>query len=125
MYGDRKIWAAVQMRRGPNVVGALRLLQSLADCAEIRRQGSRDSCRRGQNGLLAGADGPALVLAMIAWAVIPFNDTWVLADINVAILYVFAVVILGGYGVIMGGWASNSKYPFLGSLAVRGADDFL
>ena len=115
VYGDRKIWAAVQMRRGPNVVGAWGLLQTVADALKYVVK---------EIVVPAGADRPvfflapmtSFVLAMIAWAVIPFNETWVLADINVAILYVFAVSSLEVYGVIMGGWASNSKYPFLGSL---------
>jgi NADH-quinone oxidoreductase subunit H len=115
VYGDRKIWAAVQMRRGPNVVGAFGLLQSVADALKYVVK---------EIVVPAGADkfvfflAPVLsfVLAMIAWAVIPFNDGWVLSDINVAILYVFAMSSLEVYGVIMGGWASNSKYPFLGSL---------
>jgi NADH-quinone oxidoreductase subunit H len=115
VYGDRKIWAAVQMRRGPNVVGAFGLLQTVADALKYVVK---------EIVIPAGADRPvfllapitSFVLAMIAWAVIPFNDTWVLADINVAILYVFAISSLEVYGVIMGGWASNSKYPFLGSL---------
>ena len=115
VYGDRKIWAAVQMRRGPNVVGAFGLLQSVADALKYVVK---------EIVVPAGADrfvfflAPMLsfVLAMIAWAVIPFSDTWVLSDINVAILYVFAISSLEVYGVIMGGWASNSKYPFLGSL---------
>ena len=115
VYGDRKIWAAVQMRRGPNVVGAFGLLQSVADALKYVLK---------EVVVPAGADRPvfflapmlSFVLAMIAWAVIPFNDGWVLSDINVAILFVFAVSSLEVYGVIMGGWASNSKYPFLGSL---------
>ena len=115
VYGDRKIWAAVQMRRGPNVVGAYGLLQTVADALKYVVK---------EVVVPAGADktvfmlAPMLsfVLAMIAWAVIPFNDGWVLSDINVAILYVFAISSLEVYGVIMGGWASNSKYPFLGSL---------
>ncbi len=115
VYGDRKIWAAVQMRRGPNVVGPWGVLQSVADALKYVLK---------EIVVPAGADrfvfflAPMLsfVLAMIAWAVIPFNDTWVLSDINVAILYVFAISSLEVYGVIMGGWASNSKYPFLGSL---------
>ncbi len=115
VYGDRKIWAAVQMRRGPNVVGAFGLLQTVADALKYVVK---------EVVIPAGADRPvfllapmtSFVLAMIAWAVIPFNDTWVLADLNVAILYVFAISSLEVYGVIMGGWASNSKYPFLGSL---------
>ena len=115
MYADRKIWAAVQMRRGPNVVGFFGLLQSFADFLKYIVK---------EVVFPAGADrvvfllAPmiSLVMALIAWAVIPFNDGWVLSDINVAILYVFAISSLEVYGVIMGGWASNSKYPFLGSL---------
>jgi len=115
VYGDRKIWAAVQMRRGPNVVGAWGLLQSVADALKYVIK---------EVVIPAGADkavfmlAPLLsfVLAMIAWAVIPFAPGWVLADINVGILFIFAVSSLEVYGVIMGGWASNSKYPFLGSL---------
>jgi len=115
VYGDRKIWAAVQMRRGPNVVGVYGLLQSVADALKYVVK---------EVVIPAGADRAvfilapltSFVLAMIAWAVIPFNDGWVLSDINVAILYVFGVSSLEVYGVIMGGWASNSKYPFLGSL---------
>ena len=115
MYADRKIWAAVQMRRGPNVVGVYGLLQSFADFLKYIFK---------EVVIPAGADRAvfllapvvALVLSLVGWAVIPFNDGWVLADINVAILYIFAVSSLEVYGVIMGGWASNSKYPFLGSL---------
>ncbi|CUH66914.1 NADH-quinone oxidoreductase subunit H [Thalassovita gelatinovora] len=115
MYADRKIWAAVQMRRGPNVVGVFGLLQSFADFLKYIVK---------EVVFPAGADkvvfllAPmiSLVMALIAWAVIPFNDGWVISDINVAILYVFAISSLEVYGVIMGGWASNSKYPFLGSL---------
>ena len=115
VYGDRKIWAAVQMRRGPNVVGPFCLLQTVADALKYVVK---------EIVVPAGSDravfflAPMLsfVLAVLAWAVIPFNDTWVLSDINVAILFVFAVSSLEVYGVIMGGWASNSKYPFLGAL---------
>jgi NADH-quinone oxidoreductase subunit H len=115
VYGDRKIWAAVQMRRGPNVVGAYGLLQTVADALKYVVK---------EVVVPAGADRAvfilaplsSFVLAVLLWAVIPFNDTWVLADINVAILYVFAISSLEVYGVIMGGWASNSKYAFLGSL---------
>ncbi len=115
MYADRKIWASVQMRRGPNVVGVFGLLQSFADFGkyivkEIVVPAGADK------GVFFLAPMVSLVMALIAWAVIPFNDGWVLSDINVAILYVFAVSSLEVYGVIMGGWASNSKYPFLGSL---------
>ncbi len=115
VYGDRKIWAAVQMRRGPNVVGVFGLLQTVADALKYVVK---------EIVVPAGADRTvfmlapmtSFVLAVVAWSVIPFGDTWVLADINVAILFVFAVSSLEVYGVIMGGWASNSKYPFLGSL---------
>ena len=115
MYADRKIWAAVQMRRGPNVVGIFGLLQSFADFLKYIVK---------EVVVPAGADkfvfflAPMIsfIMAVIAWAVIPFNDGWVISDINVAILYVFAISSLEVYGVIMGGWASNSKYPFLGSL---------
>ena len=115
VYGDRKIWAAVQMRRGPNVVGTFGILQSVADALKYLVK---------EVVIPAGADRPvfilapivSFVLAVIAWAVIPFNNTWVLSELNVAILYVFAVSSLEVYGVIMGGWASNSKYAFLGSL---------
>ena len=115
MYADRKIWAAVQMRRGPNVVGAYGLLQTVADALKYVVK---------EVVVPAGADKTvfmlapmaSFVLAVLAWAVIPLNDGWVLSDINVAILFVFAISSLEVYGVIMGGWASNSKYPFLGSL---------
>jgi len=115
IYADRKVWAAVQMRRGPNVVGVFGLLQSGADMLKLVFK---------EVIIPAGADKPVFILAplisftlaILAWAVIPFNPTWVLSDINVAILFVFAVSSLEVYGVIMGGWASNSKYPFLGSL---------
>lgn len=115
MYADRKIWAAVQMRRGPNVVGVFGLLQSFADFLKYIVK---------EVVFPAGADrvvflmAPlvSLVMALIAWAVIPFSDNLVISNINVAILYVFAVSSLEVYGVIMGGWASNSKYPFLGAL---------
>ncbi|MEM1301071.1 MAG: NADH-quinone oxidoreductase subunit NuoH [Pseudomonadota bacterium] len=115
VYGDRKIWAAVQMRKGPNVVGAFGLLQTVADALKYVVK---------EIVIPAGADRTvflmapliSFVLAVLAWAVIPLNEGWALADINVAILFVFAVSSLEVYGVIMGGWASNSKYPFLGSL---------
>ena len=115
MYADRKVWAAVQMRKGPNVVGAFGLLQSFADFIKYIVK---------EIVVPAGADrfvfflAPllAFVLAVVSWSVIPFNDGWVLADINVAILFILAIGSLEVYGVIMGGWASNSKYPFLGSL---------
>jgi len=112
---DRKVWAAVQMRRGPNVVGAFGLLQSFADLIKFLFK---------EIIIPAGANkvvfflAPILsaTLALSAWAVVPLDDGWVVADINVGILYLFAVSSLGVYGIIMGGWASNSKYAFLGSL---------
>ena len=115
MYADRKVWAAVQMRRGPNIVGPFGLLQSFADFLKYIVK---------EIVVPAGADkfvfflAPMItfVVAVISWAVIPFNDGWVLADINIAIFYILAISSLGVYGIIMGGWASNSKYPFLGSL---------
>ncbi|NNE78931.1 MAG: NADH-quinone oxidoreductase subunit NuoH [Silicimonas sp.] len=115
VYGDRKIWAAVQMRRGPNVVGPWGILQSVADALkyvvkEVIIPSGAD------RAVFIMAPLVSFVLAMIAWAVIPFNDGWVVANLNVAILFVFAVSSLEVYGVIMGGWASNSKYAFLGSL---------
>ncbi len=115
MYADRKVWAAVQMRRGPNVVGVYGLLQSFADFIKYIVKEVVFPAGSDRTVFLL-APMVSLVMALIAWAVIPFNDGWVLADINVAILYVFAVSSLEVYGVIMGGWASNSKYPFLGSL---------
>jgi NADH-quinone oxidoreductase subunit H len=115
MYADRKVWAAVMMRRGPNVVGPWGLLQSFADfikyiVKEVIYPAGAD------RAVFLLAPMITFVMAMIAWAVIPFNDGWVVADINVAILYIFAISSFEVYGVIMGGWASNSKYPFLGSL---------
>ena len=115
VYGDRKIWGAVQMRRGPNVVGPWGILQSVADALKYILK---------EVIVPAGSDKvvfflaplASFVLAIIAWAVIPFSETWVVANLNVAVLYVFAVSSLEVYGVIMGGWASNSKYPFLGAL---------
>lgn len=115
MYADRKIWAAVQMRKGPNIVGVFGLLQSFADFIKYIVK---------EVVFPAGADRTvfllapliSFVMAMTAWAVIPFNDGWVLSNMNVAILYIFAISSLEVYGIIMGGWASNSKYAFLGSL---------
>ena len=115
MFADRKIWAAVQMRKGPNVVGVFGLLQSFADFLKYVFK---------EIIIPAGSDkvvfllAPLItfVLSLVAWSVIPFNDGWVLTDINIGILFIFAVAGLEVYGVIMGGWASNSKYPFLGSL---------
>lgn len=115
LLADRKIWAAVQMRRGPNVVGAFGLLQSFADLLKFMLK---------EPVIPAGADkfvfllAPlvTVLLALAAWAVVPIDNGWALADINIGILYIFAMSSLGVYGIIMGGWASNSKYPFLGAL---------
>ena len=115
VYGDRKIWAAVQMRRGPNVVGPWGLLQSVADALKYVVK---------EIVVPAGSDkfvfflAPflSMMLALFAWVVIPFAPGWVMANINVGVLFIFAVSSLEVYGVIMGGWASNSKYPFLASL---------
>jgi NADH-quinone oxidoreductase subunit H len=115
VYGDRKIWAAVQMRKGPNVVGAFGLLQSVADALKYVLKEIVVPAG-GDKFVFFLAPMMSFVLAMLAWAVIPFNEGWVLSDINVAILFVMAISSLEVYGVIMGGWASNSKYPFLGSL---------
>ena len=112
---DRRVWAFVQKRRGPNVVGPFGLLQSLADALkymfkEIIIPASSNKV------IFILAPIVTMTLALIAWAVIPFSETQVLANINVGILYLFAVSSLGVYGIIMGGWASNSKYPFLGAI---------
>ncbi|AYG96114.1 NADH-quinone oxidoreductase subunit NuoH [Brevundimonas naejangsanensis] len=115
LLADRKIWAAVQLRKGPNVVGPFGLLQSFADFFKFVLK---------EIVIPAGSDkvvfilAPLIsfVLAFIAWAVIPFAPGWVVSDLNVGILYILAISSLGVYGIIMGGWASNSKYPFLGSL---------
>ncbi|MHC3126520.1 NADH:ubiquinone oxidoreductase subunit H [Brevundimonas sp. GN22] len=115
LLADRKIWAGVQLRKGPNVVGPFGLLQSFADFFKFVLK---------EIVVPAGADkvvfllAPLItfVLAFIAWAAIPFAPGWVIADLNVGILYILAISSLGVYGIIMGGWASNSKYPFLGAL---------
>jgi NADH-quinone oxidoreductase subunit H len=112
---DRRVWAFVQKRRGPNVVGPFGLFQSLADALkyvfkEIIIPASSNKT------IFILAPIVTMTLALIAWAVIPFSETHVLANINVGILYLFAVSSLGVYGIIMGGWASNSKYPFLGAI---------
>jgi len=112
---DRKVWAAVQMRKGPNVVGPFGLFQSFADFIKFVVK---------EIVIPAGANKTVFILAPLltftlafaAWAVVPLAPGWVISDINVGILYLFAISSLGVYGIIMGGWASNSKYPFLGSL---------
>jgi NADH-quinone oxidoreductase subunit H len=115
LYADRKIWAAVQMRRGPNVVGPWGLFQSFADLIKFALK--EPIIPAGANkGVFLLAPLVTCVLALAAWAVIPVASGWVIADINVGILYVFAISSLGVYGVIMAGWASNSKYPFLAAL---------
>ena len=112
---DRRVWAFVQKRKGPNVVGPFGLLQSLADALkylfkEIIIPASSNKV------IFILAPVVTMTLALVAWAVIPFSQTQVIANINVGILYIFAVSSLGVYGIIMGGWASNSKYPFLGAI---------
>ena len=112
---DRRVWAFVQKRRGPNVVGPFGLLQSLADALkyifkEIIIPASANKV------IFILAPIVTMTLALVAWAAIPFSNEFVLADINVGILYLFAISSLGVYGIIMGGWASNSKYPFLGAI---------
>jgi NADH-quinone oxidoreductase subunit H len=112
---DRRIWAFVQKRQGPNVVGPFGLLQSLADALKyIFKEVIIPSSANKAIFILAPII--TMTLALISWAVIPFSATQVIADINVGILYLFAVSSLGVYGIIMGGWASNSKYPFLGAI---------
>ena len=115
VWVDRRVWAFVQKRRGPNVVGPFGILQTLADALkyifkEIIIPASADKI------IFVLAPIITLTLAFIAWAVIPFSNEMVLANINVGILYLFAVSSLGVYGIILGGWASNSKYPFLGAI---------
>ncbi len=115
IYADRKIWASVQLRRGPNVVGPWGLLQSFADM--IKFVVKEPIIPAGANkGVFLLAPVVTGFLALAAWAVVPVADGWAVADINVGILYIFAIASLGVYGVIMGGWASNSKYPFLSAL---------
>ena len=112
---DRRVWAFVQKRKGPNVVGPFGLLQTVADA--LKYIFKEIIIPAGSNKVIfIIAPIITMTLALIAWAVIPFGENLVLADINVGILYLFAVSSLGVYGIIMGGWASNSKYPFLGAI---------
>src|SRR6202789_1281005 len=115
LLADRKIWAAVQMRRGPNVVGPWGLLQSFADLLKFVLK--EPIIPAGANkGVFLLAPLVSCVLALAAWAVIPMNLGWVIADINVGVLFIFAISSLSIYGIIMAGWSSNSKYPFLAAL---------
>ncbi|WP_202911205.1 NADH-quinone oxidoreductase subunit NuoH [Ancylobacter sp. TS-1] len=115
LLADRKIWAAVQLRRGPNVVGPFGLFQSFADLIKfvLKEPVIPDGSNK---GVFLLAPFVTCLLALAAWAVVPIDAGWVVADINVGVLYIFAISSLGVYGVIMGGWASNSKYPFLSAL---------
>jgi NADH-quinone oxidoreductase subunit H len=115
LLADRKVWAAVQMRRGPNVVGPWGLFQSFADLLKFvfKEVIIPDGANK---GVFLIAPLVTCILALSAWAVIPIAQGWMIADINVGILFLFAISSLGVYGIIMGGWASNSKYPFLSAL---------
>src|SRR5579859_5287949 len=115
LYADRKIWAAVQLRRGPNVVGPWGLFQSFADLLKfvLKEPVIPASANK---GVFLLAPLVSCVLALAAWAVIPVASGWVISDINVGVLYIFAISSLMVYGIIMAGWASNSKYPFLSAL---------
>src|ERR1700748_3076519 len=106
LLADRKIWAAVQMRRGPNVVGPLGLFQTFADLIKFLLK----------EVIIPAGSNKVLFLPFAGWAVVPLNAHWVVSDINVGILYLFAMSSLGVYGIIIAGWASNSKYPFLSAL---------
>src|ERR1700749_3580400 len=115
LLADRKIWAAVQIRRGPNVVGPWGLFQSFADLLKFVLK--EPIIPSGANkGVFLLAPLVSCVLALAAWAVIPMNLGWVISDLNVGVLYIFAISSLSVYGIIMAGWSSNSKYPFLSAL---------
>src|ERR1700730_13038371 len=115
LYADRKIWAAVQIRRGPNVVGPWGLLQSFADLITFALKEPIVTASANK-GVFLLAPLVTAALALSAWAVIPVSAEWEIADLNVGILYIFAISSLMVYGVIMAGWSSNSKYPFLAAL---------
>ena len=115
IYADRKIWAAVQLRKGPNVVGPFGLFQSAADLLKLLFKEIIIPEKANKMIFILGPIVTCFV-ALSSWAVIPFAENFVVADINVGILYIFAVSSLGVYGIMMGGWASNSKYPFMGAM---------